>query len=299
MRMAPIAKFGATSVADPGARSRWWSGGDLLLHEGQPAFVPPGRPHDDVHPLRQAVGDVVGRRVGHGELHDDVGSPEVPEVVVEVVGTDQAEVGSGPDRCANPGAHPARRADDRHRESAWRVGHTRSLTNVNDLRIPNTTRWPHVHRRRRRTTARQAASRPTAAVTASRNTWYATRTAVSSRLPEASVEEPRRDAHQAGQSQQDSRRCRPATRHPPEGSRGDEGEQHLAEDHRRGCRQQGGRPPRLRPRVHSGEHGEDSTDEVRGDERSHGQREPASRRMTLRPTWRQGPPTGTTWDGTT
>ena len=104
--------------AHAGARPRRRRGGDLRLDGGQSAFVPARGPDDAVHPLRHAVGDVAGGRVGHGELHDDVGSPEIPEVVVEVVGTDQAEVRSGPDRCADPGAHPARRADDRHGENA-------------------------------------------------------------------------------------------------------------------------------------------------------------------------------------
>src|SRR6478609_5918599 len=99
MRMAPSAKFGATSTPTPVPD----------LEGGQSAHVPARGPDDAVHPLRHAVGDVAGGRVGHGELHDDVGSPEIPEVVVEVVGTDQAEVRSGPDRCTDPGAHPARR----------------------------------------------------------------------------------------------------------------------------------------------------------------------------------------------
>ena len=57
------------------------------------------------------MGEVAGRRVGHGQLDRDVGAPQVAEVVADVEATDEFHVRGRLDRLRGLAAHAPTGAD--------------------------------------------------------------------------------------------------------------------------------------------------------------------------------------------
>ena len=110
--MAPIAKFGA--MRTPTER-RCSTGCVELAAEGlELRIVPAGGAHDNVDTSVDTVRHVGGRRVGDGELDDDIGTGQVAEVVPGVEGAHEAQTGGALDRAAHLRAHPAGGTDDGH-----------------------------------------------------------------------------------------------------------------------------------------------------------------------------------------
>ena len=117
-----MAKFGATSTPTSGLPVELRARRASSL-----SWVPAGRPHDDVRPTIDAVGDVDGRGVRHRELDHDVSATEVTEVVAQVEATYQLEVRRGLDGTAYLRTHASCGADDRDLDDLDRVAHPHSL----------------------------------------------------------------------------------------------------------------------------------------------------------------------------
>ncbi len=107
-----MAKLGAMSTPVGGCSGTCVTQGVDTLR------APPRRADDDMDALVDAVRDIRRRRVGHGELHRDVGPGEVPEIVPLVEPADQLEVLGGLDDPADGRAHPAPGADHRDLDRA-------------------------------------------------------------------------------------------------------------------------------------------------------------------------------------